>query len=147
MTHRETTWAGAVVLCLAAVLGCQDTTPTTGSSAPQSEGGEQAAIPGDLDLVILNGRVMDPETELDAIRNVGIKDGKIVVVTEQAIEGSETIDAKDIGKLANLPTRDEAISLLMAVMQAQVIKLSRTLNEVPGKLVRTVEAVRLSKEA
>ena len=94
MTHRETTWAGAVVLCLAAVLGCQDTTPTTGSSAPQSEGGEQAAIPGDLDLVILNGRVMDPETELDAIRNVGIKDGKIVVVTEQAIEGSETIDAK-----------------------------------------------------
>jgi N-acyl-D-glutamate deacylase len=76
-------------------LGCQDTTATTGSPAQQSEGGEQSAIPGDFDLVILNGRVMDPETGLDAIRNVGVKDGKIVAVTEQAIEGAETIDAKD----------------------------------------------------
>ncbi len=44
--------------------------------------------------MILNGRVMDPETKLDAIRNVGVKGGKIVAVTEQAIQGSETIDAK-----------------------------------------------------
>jgi len=95
MTHHETAWPGAIVLCLVAVLGCQDTTATTGSSAQQSEGGEQSAIPGDLDIVILNGRVMDPETGLDAIRNVGVKDGTIVAVTEQAIEGAEIIDAKD----------------------------------------------------
>ena len=74
------------------------------------------------------------------------KDNDKLVITLGAV-GGETIDAKDIGKLANLPTRDEAISLLMAVMQAPVTKLARTLNEVPGKLVRTVEAVRLSKEA
>ena len=54
----------------------------------------ETAIPEDLDLVILNGRVMDPETKLDAVRNVGVKDGKIVTITEQAIKGSETIDAK-----------------------------------------------------
>ena len=30
------------------------------------------------DLVILNGRVMDPETQFDAVRNVGINDGLIV---------------------------------------------------------------------
>ena len=54
----------------------------------------ETAIPEDLDLVILNGRVMDPESKLDAQRNVGVKDGKIVAVTEQAIKGSETIDAK-----------------------------------------------------
>ena len=47
----------------------------------------------DYDLVILNGRVMDPETEFDAVRNVGIKDGKIVKITEEAITGKETIDA------------------------------------------------------
>ena len=94
MSHQQTAWAGAIVLCLATALGCQDSTQTTAPSAQRSEGGEQVAIPGDLDLVILNGRVMDPETKLDAIRNVGIKDGKIVVVTEQAIDGSETIDAK-----------------------------------------------------
>ena len=47
----------------------------------------------DYDLVILNGRVMDPESNFDAVRNVGIKDGKIVAVTKKAIEGKETIDA------------------------------------------------------
>ena len=40
------------------------------------------------DLVILNGRVMDPETKLDAVRNVGVKDGKIVVITQDQIEGN-----------------------------------------------------------
>lgn len=60
--------------------------------------------------------------------------------------GGETIEAADIGKLANLPTRDEAISQLMSVMQAPIVKLARTLNEVPGKLVRTVEAIRLAKD-
>lgn len=38
------------------------------------------------DLVILNGRVMDPETELDAVHNVGIKDERIAVITEEAID-------------------------------------------------------------
>ena len=61
--------------------------------------------------------------------------------------GGEALTAAEIGKLANLPTRDEAIAQLMSVMQAPITKLARTLNEVPGKFVRTVEAVRLSKEA
>ena len=48
----------------------------------------------DYDLVILNGRVMDPESGLDAVRNVGVKNGKIAKVTKKKIEGKETIDAK-----------------------------------------------------
>ena len=48
------------------------------------------------DLVINGGRVMDPETNFDGIRNVGIKDGKIVSITEKAINGSETIDASGL---------------------------------------------------
>ena len=35
----------------------------------------------DYDRVILNGRVMDPASGLDEVRNVGITDGKITVVT------------------------------------------------------------------
>lgn len=46
------------------------------------------------DVVILNGRVMDPETKLDAIRNVGIENGKITVITKNKIAGKETINAK-----------------------------------------------------
>ena len=47
-----------------------------------------------FDLVILNGRVIDPETKLDAVRNVGVTGGKIAAVTKEAIGGKETIDAK-----------------------------------------------------
>ena len=46
-----------------------------------------------------------------------------------------------------MPTYEEAISLLMATMKAPVQKLAATLNEVPGKLVRTIAAIRDAKEA
>jgi N-acyl-D-glutamate deacylase len=45
------------------------------------------------DLVILNGRVMDPESQFDAIANVAIKDGRIVAITNKAISGDQVIDA------------------------------------------------------
>ena len=51
------------------------------------------AMAQDYDVVILNGRVMDPETNFDAVRNVGINDGQIATITEDAISGKETIDA------------------------------------------------------
>src|SRR5208282_517742 len=49
-----------------------------------------------LDLVILGGRVMDPESGLDAVRNVGIRNGKIVAVTESPLQGRETINANGL---------------------------------------------------
>lgn len=47
----------------------------------------------DYDLVINNGRVMDPETQYDDIANVGIKNGRIAAITNKKIQGKETIDA------------------------------------------------------
>lgn len=49
---------------------------------------------GKYDVVITGGRVMDPETGLDEIRNVGIEGETIAAVTVDSIEGNETIDAK-----------------------------------------------------
>jgi large subunit ribosomal protein L10 len=57
------------------------------------------------------------------------------------------LGADQIDVLAKLPTRDQALSLLMSVMKAPVTKLVQTMNEVPGKLVRTLAAVRDQKEA
>ena len=51
------------------------------------------AVAADYDLVINNGRVMDPETMLDAVLNVGVKDGRIAIITADDIAGAETIDA------------------------------------------------------
>ena len=51
---------------------------------------------GDYDVVILNGRVMDPETKTDKVLNVGIKDGIIKTLTNEKIKGKETINAKGL---------------------------------------------------
>ncbi|MFN4262832.1 MAG: 50S ribosomal protein L10 [Thioalkalivibrionaceae bacterium] len=61
--------------------------------------------------------------------------------------GGQMLPAGDLDRLASMPTYDQAISLLMAVMKAPLDKFARTLNEVPGKLVRTVAAVRDAKQA
>ncbi|MFW2374104.1 MAG: amidohydrolase family protein [Gammaproteobacteria bacterium] len=45
------------------------------------------------DLVILNGRIMDPETQFDGVRNVGIKGGKISKITSKKIKGKQAINA------------------------------------------------------
>ena len=50
----------------------------------------------DFDVVILNGRVIDPESKLDATRNVGIKEGLIQRITEKPIKGKTTIDARGL---------------------------------------------------
>jgi large subunit ribosomal protein L10 len=72
------------------------------------------------------------------------KGNERLVVKALAVSG-RLLPASDLDRLANMPTRDEAISLLMACLQAPLNKLARTLNEIPGKLVRTLEAVRLQK--
>lgn len=61
--------------------------------------------------------------------------------------GGELLDASQLDVVARLPTREQAIALLMAVMQAPIAKLARTLNEVPGKLARTLAAIRDAKES
>ena len=49
---------------------------------------------GDVyDLVLQGGRVMDPESGLDAVRNVGIRDGHIEAVSQDALVGARVIDA------------------------------------------------------
>ena len=45
------------------------------------------------DLVVANGRVMDPESGLDAVRHLGIRGGKIEAVSEAPLTGVRTIDA------------------------------------------------------
>jgi large subunit ribosomal protein L10 len=67
-------------------------------------------------------------------------------VTMLAI-GGKKLDASQLDVLAKMPTYDQAVSMLMSVMQAPITKLAQTLNEVPGKLVRTVAAIRDAKEA
>src|SRR6266850_1687138 len=48
------------------------------------------------DLVIEGGRVLDPETGLDAVRNVGINGGKIARISSDVLQGKRVISAKNL---------------------------------------------------
>jgi N-acyl-D-aspartate/D-glutamate deacylase len=48
------------------------------------------------DLVIAGGRVMDPESGLDAIRWVGIRQGRIAAISDRPLSGAKTIDASGL---------------------------------------------------
>jgi dihydroorotase len=58
----------------------------------------KSASPEDVsyDLVIANGRVMDPDSGLDAVRNVGIRGGKIAAISTEPLLGKQTINAKGL---------------------------------------------------
>jgi len=55
--------------------------------------GQASAGIQDFDMVILNGRVIDPESNVDEAANVGVVGGRIEAITAEAIQGRETIDA------------------------------------------------------
>lgn len=95
--------------------------------------------------LILAFSMEDPGAAARLIKEFA-KDHEALKVSLVAIEG-QMMGAAELERLASLPTRDQAISMLMALMKAPVEKLARTTNEIPGKLVRTIAAIRDAKEA
>jgi len=67
-----------LILCLAAIL----------SPLP--------ALSQSYDLVIQGGRVLDPETGLDGVRNVGITQGKIKRISNETLDGQHVISARGL---------------------------------------------------
>ena len=70
-----------------------------------------------------------------------IKENEALVVKGLGVSG-EFVDADQLKRIASLPTKDQAISMLMALMLAPTEKLVRTLNEVPTMLTRVLAAIR-----
>ncbi len=61
--------------------------------------------------------------------------------------GGQVLPGAQLEKVASLPTREQALSMLLGVMKAPIQKFVRTLAEPPAKLARTVAAVRDQKQA
>jgi len=95
--------------------------------------------------VVLAFSQEDPGAAARVIKDFTKENDKLVVKA-LSISG-QLLDASELGRLASLPTKDQAISMLMSVMLAPVTKLVRTLDAVPTKLVRTVVAIRDDKQA
>ena len=67
------------------------------------------------------------------------------VITAGAMP-NQVMTSQEVASLASLPSREVLLAQLMGTMQAPVAKFVQTLNEVPGKLARTLAAVRDAKE-
>ena len=61
--------------------------------------------------------------------------------------GGKILPAEDLDRVANLPTREQALSMLLGVLKAPIQKFVATLAEPPAKLARTVAAIRDQKQA
>lgn len=86
----------------------------------------------------------DPGAAARLIKDFAKKFEKLVV-RALSVDGA-LLPATDLNRLASLPTRDEAISQLMSVMNAPITKFVRTLVAPHSKLVRTVAAVSSQKQ-
>jgi large subunit ribosomal protein L10 len=74
------------------------------------------------------------------------KDHEKLVATAVSL-GGQLLPAGDLDKVASLPTREQALAKLMAVLKAPAQKLVGTLAGTPSKLVRTLAAVREQRQA
>src|SRR6186997_3586296 len=73
------------------------------------------------------------------------KGNEKLVIKGGAMPG-HVMNAKEVGQLASMPSREELLAKLLGTMQAPIAKFVQTLNEVPGRFVRTLAAVRDQKE-
>ena len=72
------------------------------------------------------------------------RDNERFVIRGGAMRNSVMSD-RDVKALALLPSREELLAKLMGTLQAPMARLARTLNEVPGRFVRTLAALRDAK--
>ena len=87
----------------------------------------------------------DPGAAARVIKDFAKANDKLVV--RMAAISGQVLAASDLDRIANLPTKQQAIAMLMGVMRAPVEKFVRTLAAPHAKLVRTVDAVRVQKQA
>ena len=89
--------------------------------------------------IVLGFSLEDPGSVGRVIKDFAKENDKLVVKAVSI--GGQLYSAKDIDRLAKLPTREQALSLLLGAMKAPIGKFVTTLHAVPSKFVRTVKAV------
>lgn len=91
MTKRNWRVAFSFITVLVAIIAVR----ALAAGARDTSAGSRTALSG-FDIVIAHGRVMDPESGLDAVRNVGITAGKIRAISVEPLQGKNVLDAKGL---------------------------------------------------
>ena len=87
----------------------------------------------------------DPGAAARVVKDFAKANDKLVATLVSL--GGAVLSAKDLDAVANLPTREQALAMLMGTLKAPAQKLVSTMAAVPSKLVRTLAAVRDQKQA
>ena len=90
------------------------------------------------------GMSKDPVAAAKVINEFAKSNDKLII--KAGALPNQVMNAKQVGVLATMPSREELLSKLMGTMQAPVAKLVRTMNEVPAKFARALAAVKEQKE-
>lgn len=95
--------------------------------------------------LVLGFSLEDPGAVGRVIKDFAKENDKLVVKAVSI--GGQLYGSQDIERLASLPSKEQALAMLMGVMKAPVSKFVRTLAEPTAKFVRTVQAVADQKQA
>jgi large subunit ribosomal protein L10 len=87
----------------------------------------------------------DPGAAARVVKDFAKANDKLVATLVSL--GGQVLPPKDLETVASLPTREQALSMLLGTLKAPSQKLVSTLAAVPSKLVRTLAAVRDQKQA
>jgi len=93
---------------------------------------------------LIYGLSSDPVAAAKVL-NAFAKDNDKLVLKAGAMANT-VLDVNGVKALATMPSREELLAKLLGTMQAPIATFVRTLNEVPGRFVRTMAAVRDQKE-
>ena len=93
---------------------------------------------------LIYGISADPVAPAKVLQAFAKENDKLVI--KAGVMPNYLMDANAVKALASMPSRDELLAKLLGTMQAPIAKFVQTLNEVPGKFVRTLAAVRDAKE-
>ena len=67
--------------------------------------------PQPYDVAMNNGRLIDPESRLDAVRSVGIRAGKIAAISQTPLEAANVVDAQRLGAFAPVCAQKDRIKV------------------------------------
>lgn len=101
-------------------------------------------LSGQLSGPLMYGIAQDPVAGAKVLADFSREHERFVIMG--GAMANVVMSAKDVKALATMPSRTELLATLVGTMQAPVVKLVRTMNEVPGRLVRTLAAVRDARE-
>ena len=90
------------------------------------------------------GISVDPVAAAKVLSDYARTNDKLVI--RGGAIANQVMSAVDVGRLASLPSREQLLAQMMGTMRAPVAKFVQTLNEVPGKFVRTLAALQEQRE-